>query len=229
VQDISLKTLTPIAAPTSTTRPMADLISKFTNRLEDKPGDFRRKLLSESLAPAGAERETLEARRAELIRSLRPEPGPDADDVIYGILAGGNTFGMSEREVSVKVRIYAEALQKHPTWAIEQARRTFAKGGWKCSWDGNGVPSSASVNAECSFITLEIEAEVNRIAQVLDAEIVDSETTADERKANVASIAKLLAELRNGEPANERAMREVREERAAQLETQRKAAKAGAE
>lgn len=214
MRDISTRNQTQITAPSLTTRAMADLIGKFTNRLEDKPGDFRRKLLSASAVPVGSELQELQSRRAELLHCLTPTPDEDAKDVIYGILAGGNTFGMSQRETDLKVGIYAEALAKHPTWAIEAARRIFAKGGWKCSWDGNGVPSSASVNAECSFLTLEIDAEIHKISQILDAEIVDADTTADERAENVAKLAKLMADLRNVVPANERLMRQAVAEKA---------------
>lgn len=204
-----------IAAPSSTTRPMADLIGKFTNRLEDKPGDFRRKLLSASLAPAGEERQVLEARRAELRDSLIPTPGEAADDAIYGILAGSNTFGMSGREADAKVRLYAEALAKQPTWAINEARKRFGKGGWKCGWDGNGFPSSANVNAECSFLTLEIDTEIHKLTQILDAEIVDSTTTESERQEAVAAWTKLKAEMGRSNVISERTGDQVDAERAA--------------
>lgn len=215
MNDISVRNSGPIQPPSLTTRPMADLIGKFTNRLEDKPGDFRRKLLPASLAPAGAERQALEERRAELVRSLVAEPGEDADDVIYGILAGSNTFGMSDREADVKVRIYAEALQKHPTWAIEQARKTFQKGGWKCSWDGKGIPSSASVNAECSFITLELDAEIAKLSLILDAELVDNETTDLERQEALDSWAKLKADMGRSNVITDRTSDAIEAERAA--------------
>jgi hypothetical protein len=194
---------------------MADLIGKFTNRLEDKPGDFRRKLISASLAPVGDERRALEDRRAELVNSLVPEPGEDADDVIYGIIAGGNTFGMSDREADAKVRIYAEALSNQPTWSINEARKRFGKGGWKCNWDGNGFPSSANVNAECSFLTLEIDTEIHKLTQILDAEIVDSTTTETERQEAVAAWTKLKAEMGRSNVISERTGDQVDAERAA--------------
>jgi hypothetical protein len=185
-----------ISAPSSTTRQMADLIGKFTNRLEDKPGDFRRKLLSASLAPAGDERDALEQRRAELQRSLAPTPGDEANDVIYAIFVGSDTFGMDGRETDAKVAVYAQHLEGQPTWAIEEARRRFGKPGWKCNWNGRGVPSPQNINAECSFITLDIETEIARIGAILDAELVDNDTTADERKAAVARWEAVKAGMR---------------------------------
>ncbi|CAO4136706.1 hypothetical protein OFEAOIEE_LOCUS4465 [Methylorubrum extorquens] len=206
-----------ITAPTSTTRAMADTIGKFTNRLEDKPGDFRRKLLSASLAPAGTEREALEARREELRRSLRPTPDQTARDVVTLLLAGAPSFGMSERETDAKVMLYAEALRDEPTWAIEKARQRFAKGGWQCNWDGKGSPSTASVVAECRFFTLDIETEIARISAILDAELVDNETTEDERREAVARWEQVKAEMGRSNVITERTDDEIAHERAEQL------------
>lgn len=207
---------TAITAPTSTTRAMADTIGKFTNRLEDKPGDFRRKLLSASLAPAGTERDVLEARRAELRRSLRPTPDQTARDVVTLLLAGAPSFGMSERETDAKVMLYAEALRDEPTWAIEKARQRFAKGGWQCNWDGSGTPSTASVVAECRFITLDIETEIARISAILDAELVDTETSEDERKEAVARWEQLKAEMGRSNVITGKTDEEIAGERAEQ-------------
>lgn len=213
MNEISTQASRAIAAPSSITRPMADLIGKYTNRLEDKPGDFRKKLLSASLAPAGEERRVLETRRAELRDSLTPTPGEAADDAIYGILAGSNTFGMTGREADAKVRLYAEALEKQPTWAINEARKRFGKGGWKCNWDGNGFPSSANVNAECAFLTLEIDAEIHKLSQILDAEIVDTTTTEGERQEAIARWNKLKAEMGRSNVISERTSDAIEAER----------------
>jgi hypothetical protein len=196
---------------------MADTVAKFTNRLEDKPGDFRRKLLSASLAPAGTEREALEARRDELRRSLRATPGDAARAVITLLLAAGKSYGMSERESDVRGMLYAEALRQEPTWAIEKARQRFAKGGWQCNWDGRDVPSTASVVAECRFITLDIETEIARISAILDAELVDNETTEDERKEAVARWEQIKAEMGRSNVITERTGDEIAKERSEQI------------
>lgn len=206
-----------IAAPSSTTRAMADTIGKFTNRLEDKPGDFRRKLLSASLAPVGTEREALEARRDELRHSLRSTADDTARAVITLLLANAPSFGMSERETDTKVALYAEALRDEPTWAIEKARQRFAKGGWQCNWNGRDVPSTASVVAECRFITLDIETEIARISAILDAELVDNDTTEDERKEAVARWEQIKAEMGRSNVITERTGDEIAKERAEQI------------
>lgn len=214
---IQTRQISQITAPSSTTRAMADTIGKFTNRLEDKPGDFRRKLLSASLAPAGTERDILEARREELRESLRPTPDDTARAVITLLLAGGKSYGMSERESDAREMLYAEALRGEPTWAIEKARQRFAKGGWQCNWDGRDVPSTASIVAECRFITLDIEREIARISAILDAELVDTETSEDERKEAVARWEKIKADMGRSNVITERTDDEIAAERSEQI------------
>ena len=177
------------------------------------PGDPRRRLISASCAPRGVERQALEDRRAELTASLHATPGEQASDVIYALIAGFTSYGMSERETDVKVALYADALKTEPTWAIEKARQTFARGGWHCNWDGNGCPSSASVAAECKFILLPIETELYRIGLVLNAELVDTDTTQDERDAALAHWAEIRAGIASTNILAERTDDEVQRER----------------
>jgi hypothetical protein len=194
---------------------MADLAGKFTNRLEDKPGDFRRKLISALLAPTVAERTALEARHAELSASLIPTPGKTATDVIVLLIAGAPAFGMSEREADMKALLYAEALRKEPTWAIERARQRFATGDWSCPWNGTGCPSSANVVAECRAITLPIEAEIHKIGQILGAEEVDGGTTDEDRQNALDAWAKLKTEIGSSNVLSERTSDEITREREA--------------
>jgi hypothetical protein len=165
---------------------MADLLGRFTNRADDHPSEFGRKVISAAHAPQGAEREVLESRRRELLASLRPTPGEDLEDVLAAIMATGETFGASGEETDVKVKLYAEALRDQPTWAVERARISFSRPGWKAPWNGRGIPSSADVVAECRAVVQPIEAELYRIGQILDAEIVDVDTTPEERAKALA-------------------------------------------
>jgi hypothetical protein len=165
------------------------------------------------LAPVGAERAALEDRLDELKLSLVATPDKDARDQIDLLLAGAPAFGMSEREASAKLILYAEALRGEPTWAIAKARQLFAKGGWKSNWSGAGCPSSADVVAECRQITLPIEAEIYRIEQILNAVVVDSHTTALERQDALDTWAKLKADMGRSNVISERTSDAVEAER----------------
>lgn len=123
---------------------------------------------------------------------------------------------MSERETDVKVALYADALKTEPTWAIEAARQTFSRGGWRCNWDGNGCPSSASVVAECKYTLLPIENELHRINLILNAELVDTDTTQDERDAALAHWAQVRAGIVGSNVISERTDDQVQRERDAQ-------------
>lgn len=169
------------------------------------------------MAPAGAEREVLERRRDELRNSLIPTPGEAVEDLVLAIFTGSDTFGMDGRETDAKVAVYADHLQKQPTWAIDKARERFGRGGWKCQWNGRGVPSPQNINAECAFITLEIDAEIARISAILDAELVDTETSEDERKEAVARWEKIKADMGRSNVITERTDDEIAAERSEQI------------
>jgi hypothetical protein len=178
------------------------------------PGNPARRLISASLAPTGADRDALTARRRELIESLRPSTSAERADVILGIIAGFATYRMTDRELDLKVALYDEALRDEPAWIVDQARRRFGKPGWQCNWDGKDCPSSASVAAECRFIALPYEAELHRINLILDAELVDTDTTEDERAAALAHWATIRAGIAKSNVVSERTDEEISAERA---------------
>ncbi|WCS27254.1 hypothetical protein LOK46_10675 [Methylobacterium sp. NMS14P] len=195
---------------------MGDLLGRFTNRADDHPSQFGRKIISASQAPQGAERDALESRRRELLASLRATPGEDLEDVLAAIMATGETFGASGEETDVKVKLYAEALRDMPTWAVERARIAFSRPGWKAPWNGRGIPSSADVVAECRAIVQPIEAELYRIGQILDAEIVENHTTPEQRADALARWERQKAALGRSSAMPGRTEDEIARERSEQ-------------
>jgi hypothetical protein len=149
-----------------------------------------------------------------LTNSLRRSPAEDRADAILGIIAGFATYRMTDRELDLKLALYDEALRDEPAWVIDKARQIFGKGGWRCNWDGKDCPTSASVAAECKFITLDIEAELHRIGLILDAELVDTDTTEDERAAALAHWATIRAGIARSNVVSERTDEEITAERA---------------
>ena len=145
--------------------------------------------------------------------SLRPSPKADREDVILGIIAGFATYRMTDRELDLKVALYDEALRSEPAWIIDRARQIFGKGGWQCNWNGNDCPPSASVAAECRFIALPFEAELYRINLILDAELVDNDTTQDERDRAIEAWADLRKEIASTNVLTERTDDEISRER----------------
>lgn len=155
----------------------------------------------------------MEARRAELRQSILSTPGEATDDVILALIAGSALFGLSDEEAGLKTSLYAEALADLPTWAIDKARRTFARGGWRCLWDGKGCPSSHDVAAECRFILLPIETELRRLDAVLDAELYDTGATDDDRANAVAHWETVKADMRGESAITEQTEEEISAER----------------
>ncbi|MDR7037379.1 hypothetical protein J2X36_002126 [Methylobacterium sp. BE186] len=203
----------PGSSPVPATRPLLDLVSKFQNRLEDgdRPGH---KLISAGIAPSDAERDALEARRRHLIDCLTPSP-ETLLPTVTALLSAFPTYGISPESAKQHASLVCRALDDCPTWAVNAAASRFIKGKQQVRWEADKAPTAPQIRAEAKLGTLDIETELHRLSQILDAEIVDRDTTADERAANVAAVAKLIAEMRNGEPENERLLREAKTERLA--------------
>ncbi|AWN43801.1 hypothetical protein DK389_28885 [Methylobacterium durans] len=75
------------------------------------------------------------------------------------------------------------------------------------------MPSPQNINAECAFITLEIETEIARISAILDAELVNNETTEDERREAVARWEQLKADMGRSNVIAQRTDEEIAAER----------------
>ncbi|MFB0491269.1 hypothetical protein ABIE45_003855 [Methylobacterium sp. OAE515] len=128
--------------------------------------------------------------------SLVPTPGPALTAVLTLLLGASREYGtLSPKAAGLRLALYNEALADVPIWAVEQARKIFGKGGWRCLWDGSDVPSSHDVVAECRHILLPIETELARLDSVLDAEPYTAGATEDER---VGAVGRWWNEVRPG-------------------------------
>lgn len=102
------------------------------------------------------------------------------------LLSQGRGFGtLTDQAAGLRVALYVEALADIPTWAVQRARLIFAKGGWRCLWDGRDVPSSHDVVSECRYLLLPIETELRRVEAVLEAEPYTAGADEDERAGAV--------------------------------------------
>jgi len=219
---MTLPTSSPLSAsalpspPTVMTPEMDRFTGAYVNRLEDHPTDFRRKRIRASQAPAGEARAWLEARRAILRQSLVPTPGPALTAVLTLLLGASREYGtLSPKAAGLRLALYSEALAGVPTWSVEQARKTFGKGGWRCLWDGSEVPSSHDVVAECRHILLPIETELARLDTVLDAEPYTAGATDDERSGAVGRWwNEVRPEMRGESAITERTEEEISADRA---------------
>lgn len=210
---------TSVSPPAAATRPLLDLVSRFTNRIEDgdRPGH---KLISAGLAPQGGERATLEDRKQHLLGSLNP---PDSDDerralakIVAALLGAFPTYGADREDAKATVALICRALDDVPVWAVQRAAGNFLKGTTLTRWNPDRAPTPPQIRAEAKLITLDVETELYRIGQVLGAEIVDAETTEDERKAAKAHWEQLKAEMGRSNVMPERTDEEVERERAEQ-------------
>lgn len=180
---------TSVSPPEPASRPLLDLVSRFQNRLED--GDRPdHKLISAGLAPLEHERTALKARRQHLVASLVPATSDEdrkaCARVVTALLGGFPVFGADREDAKLTVSLIVRALDDVPVWSVQKAAGLFLKNLQKTRWNPERAPTAPQIRAEAKLAMLDVEVELHRLEQVLNAEIVDSETTEDERNAAVA-------------------------------------------
>lgn len=181
--------------PEAATRPLLDLVSVYSNRLEDNP-DFRgHKLLSARLAPPPAERAAMEDRRAYLRECCAPGEPKAMRAIVKSLLGAFPTYGATAADAEALSSLAARALDDVPTWAVAQAAARFLKSRQTIPWDPQRAPTPPQIRAEAKICMLPVEEEVGRLSAVLDATLVDTDTTADERAAALAHWEQIKREM----------------------------------
>lgn len=201
--------------PSVQTRAMSDMIGRFTNRLEDTDVDGRM-CLSAGIAPSAAERSVLEQRKAELLASLQPD-AERARKVIGALLGSFPSYGEDEETARFVLAACCRACAKVPAWAIEEASGRFIENTTRIQWDISKRPTPPQIVAEAMRCVLPVEAELHRLEQVLNAELVDTETSEDDRKEAVARWEQLKAEMGRSNVITGKTDDEIANERAEQI------------
>lgn len=111
------------------------------------------------------------------------------------LLSAFPSYGMDVQGAKDLTALYVRALDEAPTWAISAASARFLKGRAKVLWDGVNRPSPPQFVGECKHLTLPVEAEIHDLSVILDALVVETETTEDERKAALAHWETLKREI----------------------------------
>lgn len=207
---------TSVSPPEPASRPLLDLVSQFQNRLEDgdRPGH---KLISAGLAPLEHERAALDDRKRHLSACLAPaatdEDRAALSRIVMALLGGFPTFGADREDAKLTVSLIVRALDDVPVWAVQRAAGLFLKNMQKTRWNPERAPTAPQIRTEAKLIMLDVEVELHRLDQVLSAEIVDSETTEDERKAAVAHWNQIKSEMGRSNVIAERTAEEINRER----------------
>lgn len=190
----AIQTRSPIALgspPEAATRPLLDMISVYANRLEDNPDHRGHKLLSARLAPPAHDRAEMEERRATLRGSLAPGDPKAMRPVVKALLGAFPTFGATADDADALAALTVRALDDVPVWAVKEAAAGFLKGRVRVIWDQQRAPTPPQIRGEAKHCMLWVEEEVARLSAVLDATLVDTEASADERAAAIAHWEKI--------------------------------------
>lgn len=200
--------------PALQTRPMSDLIAKFTNRLEET-GIFGKQCISGKVAPRDDERAALERRKGELLRSLEPDP-ERTRKVIGALLTSFPSYGEDEETARFTLAACCRACAKVPAWAVEEASARFLENRVRVQWNMEKRPTPPQILAEASHCVLPVEAELHKLGQILGAEIVDIETTDAERQDALDRWAILRAGMVRSNVISERTQEDLEREAAEQ-------------
>lgn len=209
---------TSVSSPEPASRALLDVVSRYQNRLEDGTGPLH-KILSAGLAPTAAERRMLEDRRSDLRSSLQTAAGGPEQEllarIVAGILAAFPTYGAGEAQGKIAIGMVCRALDDVPVWAVQRAAGNFLKGRQKIAWNPEKAPTPPQIRSEAMLAVLDVETELHRLSQVLDAELVDNDTTENERAAALAHWAQIRAGIASTNVLTERTDEEIAAERAA--------------
>lgn len=179
-------TSTSVSRPVDATRPLLDLVSRVTNRLEENPDHRGHMLLSAGAAPSDAEREAMEDRRTQLRESLAAGDQRAMRPVVIALLGAFPTYGADRSAADALVGLTCRALDDVPVWAVQEAAGRFIKGNVRVVWTHDRAPTPPQIRGEAKHCMLPVEEEIVRLSKVLDATIVDIEASEDERAAAIA-------------------------------------------
>jgi hypothetical protein len=152
-------------------------------------------LLSAGAAPTDAERDALEARRSDLRESLAPGDQAMMRKVVKALLGSFPTFGATADDANALATLACRALDDVPVWAVQEAAGRFVKGNVRVIWSHDRAPTPPQIRGEAKHCMLPIEEEIVRLSKVLDATIVDTSTSDDERAAALAHWEKIKREI----------------------------------
>jgi hypothetical protein len=184
-----------VSRPVDASRPLLDLVSRLANRLEEDYDHQGHMLLSAGSAPSVAERAALEDRRAHLRESLGPGDPVMMRKVVKALLGSFPTFGATADDANAVTALACRALDDIPVWAVQEAAGRFVKGNVRVIWSHDRAPTPPQIRGEAKHCMLPVEEEIGRLSKVLDATIVDTSVSQDERKAAVARWEALRAEI----------------------------------
>jgi hypothetical protein len=202
--------------PEAPTRQLLDTVSVYTNRLEDGAGPGH-KIISAGLAPKAADRAAMEDRRRHLRDCLTATNSSEEQKalrlVVSALLGAFPVYGVSTEQADATVRMIVRALDDVPVWFVQRAAGNFLKGRQKVAWNPEKAPTPPQIRAEAMLAVLDVETELHRLSQVLDAELVDNDTTEDERAAALAHWAQIRAGIASTNIINDRTDEEISRER----------------
>jgi hypothetical protein len=139
--------------------------------LEEIPGDWQHRALSDRVSPSDSERQALEVRHSELVLALRPANDDEIKVRISAIRMGfPATPGTEEYSAERLVQLYASALAPFPLWAIDECCRLFIDG--RVPKHNNAwAPTPPEMAVVCRGIVDAHQTELSKLSEILGAKV----------------------------------------------------------
>ncbi|MCP1558432.1 UNVERIFIED_ORG: hypothetical protein M2438_002516 [Methylobacterium sp. SuP10 SLI 274] len=156
-------------APSIASPEIDDLLRRFAPKVEADPGDFRRGVIAAEFAPSPAERSALDARHAELVRSL---DGHDAQARAHVTMMRNafRSYGETAEDAELNLMTWMLVVGDQPVWAIRETVRRFIRAGVRGADDRRG-PTPAEFSRVLSTITAPVHREIRSLETVLRARV----------------------------------------------------------
>lgn len=177
-------------APTIASAEIDTMVRRFTARVGADPGDFRRGMIAFEHAPTVRERFALEARHAELVRSL---DGHDAQAKAHLTMMRNafRSYAETEADAELNLMTWMLVVGDQPVWAVKETVRRFIRAEVRGADDRRG-PTPAEFSRVLVTIIAPLHREIRSLETVLGARIEAPIKPADQARAR-AMAAELIA------------------------------------
>lgn len=177
-------------APSIASADIDTLVRRLTAKVEADLDDFRRGVIAFEHAPTVRERSALEARHAELVRSLDGHEAQARAHVTM-MLNAFRSYGETAEDADLNLMTWMLVVGDQPVWAVKETVRRFIRAEVRGADDRRG-PTPAEFSRVLGGITAPVQAEIRRLETVLRARVDEPIKPTDVARAK-AHAAELIA------------------------------------
>lgn len=172
-------------------REIADLTSKFSNRIERVGSRWE---IADNLAPSAAENALLHQRHLDVGGLLHPATDDKIKILVVAMFYGFPNLKIPEDEAKRTAAVYVSQLREFPEWAVKKACEQILQD--KVSGRSpDFAPSIATLVGLCRGFVRDLQEERAKLAAIMQADVYHAPSD-DERAAVKAKFEALVSDLK---------------------------------